>query len=171
MLYLLDASVLITAHSQYYAVDRVPEYWEWLRYIAEKGMVKLPVEIFEEVKDGPKDKDLLFGWLQAAENKSAILLPAAADPEIVQHVIINGYANDLNDDEVEQLGRDPFLIAHGLSGSDRCIVTVENSAPKKQRHNKKIPDVCKVLGTKCCDPFTFNRELGFSTDWKKKLGL
>ena len=30
MLYLLDASVLITAYNSYYPIDRVPEYWEWL---------------------------------------------------------------------------------------------------------------------------------------------
>jgi hypothetical protein len=124
MLYLLDASVLITAHSQYYPVDVVPEYWEWLRHVAEMGLVKLPIEIFEEVKDGPGDKDLLFNWLQDAANKKAILLPDGADLGTVQNVILNGYADDLNDDEIEQLGRDPFLIAHGLSGGDRCIVTV-----------------------------------------------
>ena len=51
MLYLLDASVLISAHNQYYAVDRVPEYWEWLRHVASQGLVKMPIEIYEEIKD------------------------------------------------------------------------------------------------------------------------
>jgi len=52
MLYLLDASVLITAHNSYYPVDGVPEYWEWLAYMGEQGRVKMPFEIFDEVKDG-----------------------------------------------------------------------------------------------------------------------
>ena len=58
MLYLLDASVLITANAQYYPVDRIPEYWEWLQHMGEEGYVKLPIEIFKEIKDGPKEKDL-----------------------------------------------------------------------------------------------------------------
>jgi len=169
MLYLLDASVLITAHAQYYPVDRIPEYWDWLQHMAANGLVKMPLEIFEEVKDGPKDKDLLFEWLQEEANKKALVLPDAADAGLVQKVIAMGYANDLTDDEVEQLGRDPFLIAHGLADGNRCIVTVEVSQPKKQRQNKKIPDVCRAMGVKWCDPFTFARDLGFSTDWKKKL--
>jgi Domain of unknown function (DUF4411) len=41
MLYLPDASVLITAHNLYYPIDRVPEYWEWLSYISS---VRLKVE-------------------------------------------------------------------------------------------------------------------------------
>lgn len=103
MLYLLDASVLITANAQYYPVDRIPEYWEWLQHLASKGQVKMPLEIFEELKEGPKDKDLLFSWLQVDANKTALLLNDSADPGLVQAVISNGYASDLNDDEVEQL--------------------------------------------------------------------
>ena len=170
MLYLLDASVLITANAQYYPVDRIPEYWEWLQHMGEEGYVKLPIEIFEEIKDGPKEKDLLFDWLQEEATKKAILLSDVVSPETVQKVVSEGYANDLSDDEIEQLGRDPFLIAHGLSGKDRCVVTVEISQPRKQRQNRKVPDVCRSMGVKCCDPFAFTRELGFSTDWKKKLG-
>ena len=171
MLYLLDASVLITANAQYYSVDRVPEFWEWLQYMANKGHVKMPIEIFEEVKNGPKEKDLLFDWLQEDANKKAILFADEADPSLVQSVITTGYANDLNDEEIEQLGRDPFLIAHAMADIDRCVVTVEVSQPRKQRQNKKIPDVCKAMSVQSCDPFTFSRNLGFSTDWKKKLGI
>ena len=75
MLYLLDASVLITANAQYYPVDRIPEYWEWLMHVASEGFVKIPIEIFEEIKDGPKEKDLLFDWIKEDACKAAILLP------------------------------------------------------------------------------------------------
>lgn len=76
MLYLLDANVLITANNTYYPVDRVAEYWEWLIYMSKSGYVKMPLEIFEEVKDGPKDadKDLLFGWIQQENCKSELIL-------------------------------------------------------------------------------------------------
>lgn len=171
MLYLADASVLITANNFYYPIDRVPEYWEWLSYMGSQGHVKMPFEIFEEVKEGPDDaeKDLLFAWLQEDANKRALLLDEVVDPGLVQKVIAEGYAPDLTDDEVEQIGRDPFLIAYGLATAGRCVVTVETSAPRRQRQNRKVPDVCKLLGTKCCNPFEFNRALGFRTQWKADL--
>lgn len=66
MLYLLDASVLITAKDSYYPLEAVPEYWEWLEHMSRNGHVKIPIEIFEEIKEGPDDqaKDLLFEWIQ-----------------------------------------------------------------------------------------------------------
>lgn len=173
MLYLLDASVLITAHNSYYPVDSVPEYWEWLAYQGEQGRVKMPFEIFEEVKDGPDDadKDLLFAWLQEDAHKKALLLDDVVDPGLVQSVLTKGYAPDLTDDEVEQIGRDPFLTAYALSDKGkRCVVTVEISKPSKQRHKRKLPDVCNSFGQDWCDPFGFNRALGFSTQWKQKIG-
>ena len=113
MLYLLDASMLITANKSYYPVDSVPESWEWLLYMAEQGSVKIPLEIFEEIKDGPdnEEKDLLFGWVQKLDVKNAILLVESVNVALVQKAITVGYAPDLTDTEVEQLGRDPFLVA------------------------------------------------------------
>ena len=87
----------------------------------------------------------------------------------MQKVLVDGYASDLTDNEIEEIGRDPFLIAYAMAGEDRCVVTVETSQPRKQRHNRKIPDVCKSMGVKCCNPFEFNRQLGFRTQWKKDM--
>jgi hypothetical protein len=168
MLYLPDANVLITANNLYYPIDRVPEYWEWLAHMGTLGHVKMPFEIFEEVKDGPNDaeKDLLFAWLREDANKKALLLDEQVDPALVQKVIVEGYAADLTDDEIEQIGRDPILIAYGLAARNRCVVTVETSTPKKQRQNRKVPDVCREMNVDCCNPFEFNRALGFRTQWK-----
>ena len=67
MIYLLDANVVITASNSYYPVDSVPEFWAWLAYQCAIGNIRMPIEIFEEVKDGGNDveQDLLFGWVQA----------------------------------------------------------------------------------------------------------
>jgi hypothetical protein len=127
----------------------------------------MPFEIYEEVKEGPDgEKDLLFAWLQQEETRNALLLPDTVAPVLVQQVIVKGYAPDLTDDQIEQIGRDPFLIAYALASQDRCVVTVETSEPKKQRQNRKIPDVCKTMGVASCNPFEFTRALGFRTNWK-----
>jgi hypothetical protein len=53
-----------------------------------------------------------------------------------------------------------------MAGQDRCVVTIEPSSPKKQRQNRRIPDVCATLGVPSCDPFVCYKALGFSTAWK-----
>lgn len=171
MLYLLDANVLITANNFYYPVDRVPEYWEWLLHMSQTERIKMPLEIFEEVKDGPKDeeKDLLFSWIQQEESKQALILNEVVNIDYVQHVVGTGYANDLTDDEVEQIGRDPFLVAYAMAAEDRCVVTAEVSKPSRKRQNRHLPDVCKAVGVHWCDPFVLSRVLGFRTDWRKHI--
>ena len=167
MLYLLDANVLITASNSYYPVDTVPEFWTWLAHQSSIDNIHMPIETFEEVKDGSTDdeQDPLFGWVQA--NKATLLLDEAADPAVVNQIVVQGYAADLTDDELEQVGRDPFLIAYALTQpADRCVVTTEVSAPRKQRQNRRVPDVCTSLGVTCCDTFAMLRALGFSTSWR-----
>jgi len=167
MLYLLDANVLITAHNSYYPVDAVPEFWEWLAYQGRAGNIKMPVETFEEVKDGSNDanKDLLYAWVQDKAHKAAILFDGDVQPQLVQQVI-GEYAPDLTDDELEAIGRDPFLIAHALAApADRSVVTTEVSKPKLSRQNRRIPDVCRDVGVQCYDTFAMLRILKFSTSW------
>ena len=165
MLFLLDASVLITANNTYYPIERVPEFWEWLAHQATLGLIKLPLEIFEEVLPGRKNDDPLPGWIM--DHRDVLLLAEAADPALVQRVVNEGYAPDLTDDELEEIGRDPFLIAYGMAGPDRCVVTSEPSSPKKQRKNRRIPDVCNTFGIACYDPFYVYKTLGFRTAWKR----
>ena len=49
MLYLLDANVLISAHEDYYGIDQVPQFWDWLLKVAKAGQVKMPFEIHQEI--------------------------------------------------------------------------------------------------------------------------
>lgn len=169
MLYLLDANVLITAHQLYYPVDGVPEFWSWLAHKGGNCELKMPLETFEEVRDGGNDaeRDLLYGWVQQEANKAAILFDEEVNGALVQRVLDDGYAPDLTDDEIEQIGRDPFLIAYALaSPADRCVVSTEVSAPRKQRQNRRVPDVCATLGVGCCDTFAMLRALRFTTRWR-----
>jgi Domain of unknown function (DUF4411) len=169
MIYLLDASVLITAQHNYYPIDQVPEFWDWLQHMGKIGRVKMPLEIYEEIKDGPKDteKDRLFVWIQDNETRSALLFDEDVDILLVRKVVDNGYANDLTDVEIEQIGRDPFLVAYAMNGNDRCVVTTEASKPSKKRQNRHLPDVCNTMNVLSCDTFALNKTLGFSTNWKK----
>lgn len=164
MLYLLDANVLIDANRDYYSIPRVPEFWDWLVHHGAHGVVKIPVEFYEELKVGNDDLAL---WAREETVRATLLLDEEPDVALVSRAVEDGYAPDLTDDEIERLGRDPFIIAYALASPvDRCVVTTERSKPSRQRANRHLPDVCRDLGVACCDSFTFFRVLDFSTGWR-----
>jgi uncharacterized protein DUF4411 len=167
LLYILDANVLITANRHYYAIDRVPEFWEWLQHLAAKGSLKMPQEIYEEIED---DEHGLGAWATRDDVRECLVFDEQVDINLVRHVVTTGYASDLTDDEIEKLGRDPFLIAYGYADrSGRTVVTAEVSKPKQLRGNRRVPDVCNDLGVNWCDIFGLTIALDFSTDWKRRL--
>ena len=163
-MHLLDSNVLIDANRDYYSISRVPEFWNWLVDLGARELVKIPLEMFEEIKDGDDD---LGEWIRQDEIKGALLLHEEADVALVSLVTNEGYAPDLTDDEIEKIGRDPFLVAYGLGNeNERCIVTTETSRPSRRRANRHVPDVCSGLGVRCCNTFEFVREFDFTTNWK-----
>lgn len=164
MLYLLDSNVLIDADRDFYSLERVPEFWEWLQHHGERGNVKLCIEIYEELTEG---RGALPEWLKRDDVKRALLLEEESDPALVNRVVSEGYAPDLTDIEVMDIGRDPFLIAHAMANTaTRCVVTTEAAAPSKKRQNRRIPDVCKDFDVQSCNGFSFFKALDFRTNWR-----
>jgi hypothetical protein len=167
LLHLLDANVLITADKNYYPIDRVPEFWDWLIHNGTEGRIKIPLEIIEEICTGT---DELAKWLSNKGHRESLQCDEVVDLEIVRRVISDGYAPDLNDIEIDTVGRDPFLVAYALRDpAARCVVTTEISKPKKLRANRKIPDVCNHFNITCHDTFGLIRNLDFSTTWRQKV--
>lgn len=159
MVYLLDANVLIIANRQYYPIDRVPAFWDWLLRQGIAGNVKIVEEVFDEFAGGD---DALAKWAKLQTVEDALLFAESVDVALVRRVIHDGYAPDLTDDELEQLGRDPFLIAHALRNPrDRIVVTLEASKPSRQRANRHVPDVCRTVGVQCVDTFDMTSALDF----------
>ena len=168
MLYLLDANVLIDANKDYYPITRLPEFWDWLAEMGRLGSAKVPIEIYEEVVlPTPIRKDPLVEWLK--NHRDVMLLDEQVDPELLKLVVEQGYATDLTDEETEEVGRDPFLIAYALAdASERTIVTTERSKPRRRRANRHVPDVSDGLGVFCIDTFALIRHLDFRTDWRAR---
>ena len=163
MLYLLDANVLIDANRDYYPINRVPEFWDWIAEMGRQGGIKIPLEIWEEmVSPRPGRPDVLVEWL--TDHRDDLLLDEEVSENLVAQVTEERYAPGLTEDEIEKLGRDPFLIAYALADAqDRCVVTNERSRPNRTRANRHIPDVCGDLNVRCCDTFKLIRELDFRT--------
>jgi hypothetical protein len=159
MLYLLDANVLISAHELHYPLKRIPQFWTWLIEMAEAGTIKLPDEIYNEIS---VSKGELKDWISLPGHGKQLKLDAQVNAAHLQAVISEGYAPDLNESELEQIGQDPFLIAYAIPyGPAVTVVTREVSRPSKKRQNRKVPDVCKQFGIRCIRDFDLYSELDF----------
>lgn len=169
MLYLLDANTLIDAKRDYYPVERVPEFWEWLVFCGIQGNIKIPIEVYEEfsdTKDKDGQKDELAIWSEQPEVKKALLLNEEAEQDLVARITYGGYVANPSDDEIIKIGRDPFLLSYALKDlENRCVVSTEVSKPKKIGANRKVPDVCNDFKIRCINNFQMLRELNFSTGW------
>ena len=134
MLYLLDADTLIRADREAYPLGRFPPLWNWLLYQGDMGCVKITLEQYEEIIAGNGE---LVDWLNDEDHRQSLLLPDEVDLAAVQQVLSGGYAPDLNEDEVEKIGRDPFLVARDGGGwrahcSDVRGVRLKQAARKSQ---------------------------------------
>lgn len=158
-LYLLDANVLIRAHEDYYPVDRIPAFWTWLLGQAEANVIKMPRVIFDELKPPPGP---FAAWLAQRHVRDTLVLKESIPVSLVRRVSNDGYALNLTDVQLEALGKDPFLVAAAMLGSDRVVVTMEVSKPSKTGPNRKVPDVCKSMGITPISPFELYRALNFS---------
>ena len=160
MVYLIDANVLIRAHEDYYPIDRVPQFWTWLRHECLIGNIKIPFEIHDEIA---VSRGALRDWVCDKNVKEALILDEEVNAQLVERVLTYGYGDDLTDSDLEKIGRDPFLIAYALAMEERVVVTKETPRPSAQRANRKIPDVCDTLNVQWMRDFDLYRVLKFTT--------
>lgn len=169
MIYLLDANTLIDAKRDYYPIDRVPEFWEWLIFQGQRGNIKIRLEVYEEFSDSKDiegNKDSLASWAEQINVKNALLFDEEVEQDLVARITYGGYVANPTDEELEKIGRDPFLLSYVLKDiENRCIVTTESSKPSRVGANRHIPDVCKDFNIRCINNFQMIREMNFSTNW------
>jgi hypothetical protein len=164
LLYLLDADTLIRSDREAYPMGRFPVLWDWLLFQGGERRVKIPVEQYEEIVAGRGD---LVDWLRVERHRELLVLEDDVDMATVQQVLREGYAPDLDEVEIDRIGGDPFLVAHGMAvPGGRTVVSFEVSAPSKQRAKRKVPDVCAQFGVPCVNVFEMIKSLDFSMDWR-----
>jgi hypothetical protein len=163
MLYLIDASSLITAHNTYLALHRVPEFWDWLLHHGGNGALKMPKVIYEEVEDGNDD---LAEWMGDHGTKDALLLDEAAAPAHVGAAMAC-YGPNLTEADLITIGKDPFLVAAALVDTrERRVVTAEVSRPGRTGPRRHLPNVCNDCGVNSMTLVQLMTELDFTTAWK-----
>ena len=172
-LYLFDASAIIAPNNEYFPMDRIVPYWEWLLSKAAEGIVKTPEEIYQEIvpKSRPditeksdylqRAKRNLFEWAHRQDVREQFILEEQMDRSIYEQVLRRGYGENLEEKDYKNMGRDPMLIAYAMKQSHRIVVTKEISELNRKKGNRKIPDVCKDLNIRCINDSTFEKECGF----------
>ncbi len=169
MIYLLDTNVLIDANRDYYPIDRVPEFWDWLLFYGINGKIKIPYEIYREIING---NDNLAVWAKKDNVKDALILDEEIDNNLLIQIVHEGYGSNLTDIEYDGIGRDAFLIAYALKDNlNRSVITTEASKPSKQKANRHIPDICNQFNIPWHHTFNLTKLLNFSTSWKNQTPL
>ena len=162
MTYLLDANVLIRADADYYPLDRIPQFWDWLIEMGNGGEVKIPFEIHGEIAAGT---DALADWIRESHVKTALLLDENVDPKLVREALDTGYHAqhpDFNDAEMQKIGKDVFLVAYALAEDGRTVVTREVSKRTKRFGSSKLPDVCEDCNVSWATDFDMYKFLDFN---------
>ncbi len=162
MIYLFDANTLIQAKNEYYPLEHIPQFWDWLVEQGNAGLIKMPFEVFDEIAAFSDD---LSDWIKDDDVRSALLLDEVVDRSLLQTVMETGYQSTdplFTETDIEKIGRDAFLVAYASVSDRRVVVTKEVSKPSKQRGNRKIPDVCDDLKVAWTRDFEVYRALGFS---------
>ena len=155
-MYLLDANVFIEAHRRYYGIDFAPGYWEWLERGYTTGILASVEKIFDELKSGT-EQDELLSWAQLHK---AMFLPIDQSVqesfrELTGWVVdpARGYKQAAKNKFLKSGDYQLIAFAHA---HNHVVVTHEQPAPDSQS-NVKIPDACKALGVKHTNTFSMLR--------------
>lgn len=158
MLYLCDTSALLDAKDYFYSFDFVPYFWDWLEEQGSAGRMKVCREAYDELKVDNGD----FGaWIRKPEIKAALLLDEVLD-EVHVNRVLDTYATDLTENELEACGNDAAIISYCLAdATGRTLITAEVSKPSLQRHKRRMPDVAVDLGITTGTLISALRKLSF----------
>ncbi len=169
----LDTNCLIEAKNRYYAFDILPRFWELILECCDDGIILIPESVYEELKEGYKDEELLE-W--ARQHKETLFIPL--DPEIFQIVgsISNFVMQNFKQEKANIFlkGRDPEIISFAkhknlILVTQEGRVNLNNSRDKDGKFNAgvKIPNICEFFDIEYMNLFDMLRML--KRDYGKKL--
>jgi hypothetical protein len=146
MIYILDSNFLIDAWRVHFPIPEHPEFWRWLGSLAQKEIIAIPAQVYDEVAKG---QDVLSVWLEA--NKTGFVHEV---PEYIQAIseALQAYGK-IDEATLDILKADPWVIAHAVAVKG-AVVTSEKPNKAISPHNKKIPSICEALNIPC---LTFSR--------------
>ncbi len=144
MIYYFDTNILVTAQRLDFPVETALDFWEWLAKLGKSGMVKIPEAVIGEIGRG---NDPLSTWMSA--NHTLFHAPMTEALSSLP-AVLNTYENPMQAGTLEKIQVDACVIAHAHAfPGEATVVTYEQPSKATVGKNKKIPSICKVLGTPC----------------------
>jgi hypothetical protein len=146
--YWLDANVFIQAKNGPYRFKLVPQFWVFVSEQLERGIVKCPKMVYDELVDGTDD---LAGWFRTRREKGLCQPSSEAVQECYAN-IANHIATKFKPHQTAEflVGADGWIIAHAMNG-DGVVVTQESE--RSYRSKIKIPTICKIFSIRCINTY------------------
>ena len=159
--YLIDTSVLIQAHRNFYAFDLVPSFWDKLKEYIKNKNVLLIDQVKKEIEE--QKEDLLTNWLKNEFDKNDFVSTDSKNVKDQYDEIINWIQNNpqFNDEAKADFanGADGWLIAYAKVND--CIVVTQEKFHPDIRRKVPIPNVCKEFEVEYINLFEMLRRLRF----------
>ncbi len=159
--YLLDSNIFIQAHQTTYPFDVVPGFWQKLKELSAKEVIKSIDKVKKEVCDiGNPDK--LANWLETDIGKDFFV---DSSPCIDVYAEIAHWTN--SNSQYTQFAKseflstdlaDPWLIAYAKKNN--CVIVTHETSQPEIKKRIKIPEACAYFGVRFISPIQMFRELG-----------
>lgn len=165
--FVLDTSVFVEAHRNYYTHCICPGFWQFLVHYARKGDLvsidRVRTEVF-----APEEPDVLQAWARQAPSE---MFASSAEQSIVDTFsAMQVWAQrnvQFRPDAREEFARvaDGWVTAYAKT-YDAILVTQEvHSAEVKKR--VPIPNVCREFSVTYVNTFEMLRQLGARFHWQQ----
>lgn len=141
-MHIIDTNILAKANRTDFPMKDGMGFWDWLVTLGGAKLIGIPESVFEELNAG---SDELPDWLK--RNKHSFFLPTQTALSSLPTVLLQ-YGNPVPENLLEQIGADPFVIAHAHAF---CGVVVSDELPKAATspYKKKIPTICAGIDVEC----------------------
>lgn len=151
----MDANTYIQAKNEYYHMDVVPGYWEWLDTQFQLGTLASVSMVYDELS-GYGDE--LTDWVKP--RKEHFIDVSDDETQAVFSEIIQLLADDdftSKDTDNFLAGADPWLIAKAKV-TKATVVTLESLVPENSK-KIKIPNICRQFDLEYINTFKLLRTL------------
>ena len=166
-LLVLDTSVFVQAHRNYYACDICPGFWDLLDYFAQLGLI-LSIDRVRDEIFAPDEPDELTGW---AEQTPSGLFTSTSEQAVVgafkqMQAWSQGNAQ-FSAEAKEKFAEiaDGWVVAYAKAHTAVVVTQEVYRADVKKRI--PIPNVCQAFSVDCIDTFEMLRRLGGKFTWRQ----
>jgi hypothetical protein len=159
--YLLDSNILIQAHRMHYPFDVVPNFWNKLENLYNKGLIISIDKVKKEICDSPIPDELAIWCLNKIDPDFFVDTSFCIDVyvDIANWTHLNPHFMQSAKDEFLSTDlADPWLISYAKK--QNCVIVTHEVSQPTRKNRIKIPEPCVNFGVRYISPIQMFRELG-----------